>query len=358
MRRTVCIAIVAAALLGSCHEKAADQSSGIANGMEDSPTEVMIETLKPTTFAHEIISNGKIMARQQADLRFISNSDPIAVVMVENGSHVRKGQVIAKLATAALESKLRQARSSVEQAELEMKDILIGQGYNTNGQSEIPDNVLKLAQIKSGYTQHQAAYELARIDLGNATLKAPFDGVVANLTAKPYSLPDASLPVCRIIATGSFSAEFSILETELQILQLGSKVVVTPYAMPEISVNGTVTEINPLVDEKGMVKIRAGISGDKRLFEGMNVRVRIQRSIPNQYVVPKTAVVLRTGRQVMFTLEDGKAVWNYVTTGLENLDSYTVTGESLKEGMQVITGGNQNLAHHSPVRVVKQPKKE
>ena len=88
----------------------------------------------------------------------------------------------------------------------------------------------------------------------------------------------------------------------------------------------------------------------------MNVRVSAFRSVGKQWVVPKTAVVLRTGKQVVFTVVDGKAVWNYVQTGLENATEYTVTGETLKEGDPVIVTGNINLAHESPVKVIQDEK--
>jgi len=64
-------------------------------------------------------------------------------------------------------------------------------------------------------------------------------------------------------------------------------------------------------------------------------------------------VVLRTGKQVVFTVKDGKAIWNYVQTGLENATEYTITSETLKEGDQVIISGNVNLAHESPVIVIE-----
>ncbi len=320
--------------------------------------EVKVMTLYPTRFTSEIICNGKIDAQHKADLRFQIASQPIAIVTVKNGTYVKKGQVIAKLLTTSLENKLKQAQNSVEQSKLEMKDVLIGQGYRADDIESIPENVLRLAQLKSGYTQSVTAYDMAKQELSEATLRAPFDGVIANLTAKPFSMPDASQPVCCILGTNQLSVEFFVLETELQVIHKGERVEVMPYAMPQVNVSGKITEINPLVDEKGLVKIKAEIKGNSQLFEGMNVRVRIQKDIPNQFVVPKTAVVLRSGRQVLFTYDDGKAVWNYVTTGLENLDSYTVTGENLKEGMQVIVSGSQNLAHHSPVKILKSPKKE
>jgi Na+-driven multidrug efflux pump len=70
-----------------------------------------------------------------------------------------------------------------------------------------------------------------------------------------------------------------------------------------------------------------------------------------QLVVPKSAVVLRSGKQVVFTLTEDKAYWNYVHTGLENADSYTII-DGLKEGDIVITSGNINLAHEAPVKVI------
>ena len=101
-----------------------------------------------------------------------------------------------------------------------------------------------------------------------------------------------------------------------------------------------------------MVSVRAQVDGSARLFDGMNVRVNVKRSVADQFVIPKTAVVLRSGKQVVFTLQDGKAMWNYVQTGLENMTEYTVSGDGMEEGVQVITSGNVNLAHETPVKVV------
>ena len=101
-----------------------------------------------------------------------------------------------------------------------------------------------------------------------------------------------------------------------------------------------------------MVQIKASVGYHARLVEGMNVRVSTFRSAGKQWVIPKTAVVLRTGKQVVFTVVDGKAIWNYVDTGLENATQYTITGETLKEGDQIVVTGNINLAHESPVEII------
>ena len=71
--------------------------------------------------------------------------------------------------------------------------------------------------------------------------------------------------------------------------------------------------------------------------------------MPGQLVVPKSAVVLRQVRQVVFTLQGDQAIWNYVQTGLENADTYTIL-EGLKEGDEIIVTGNVNLAHEAKVK--------
>ena len=67
---------------------------------------------------------------------------------------------------------------------------------------------------------------------------------------------------------------------------------VIPYAGGS-SFEGSVSEINPLVDTNGMVKVKAGVNGEGKLFSGMNVRVSVRRNLGEQLVIPKTAVVLR-----------------------------------------------------------------
>lgn len=145
--------------------------------------------------------------------------------------------------------------------------------------------------------------------------------------------------------------EFSVLESELTMLKQGDAVSVTPFSGNE-SRQGNVTEINPMVDENGMVKVWASVTGGNGLIDGMNVRVSVKRAVEKALVVPKSAVVLRSGRPVVFTFDGDKAIWNYVTPGLENLNEYTIT-EGLEPGMKVIVTGNINLAHESPVKVIK-----
>ncbi|OPZ26324.1 MAG: putative efflux pump membrane fusion protein [Bacteroidetes bacterium ADurb.BinA174] len=290
-------------------------------------------------FEHELVSNGKISARTVAELKF-QTSETIAQIFVKNGSRVSQGQRIAVLDTYSINNRLEQAKDVLDRSRLEMQDVLIGQGYKLDSLDAVPADVMELARVKSGFNSAQTQFNMATHDLQRATLTAPIGGVIANLFAKPHTLSSPSEVFCNIIDTRSLEVQFTVLENELGFINIGDNMKIVPFSMPELEVTGRVSEINPWVNEN-------------RLVEGMNVRVSTFRSAGKQWVVPKTAVVLRTGKQVVFAVVDGKAIWNYVQTGLENATEYTITSETLKEGDQIIVSGNINLAHESPVTVTE-----
>ena len=262
------------------------------------------------------------------------------------------------MSTFRLKNKTATSKDALERAKLELQDVLIGQGYALADSAKVPPATMQLVRVKSGYDQALIQYQLAEYEERNAVLTAPFDGIVANLFAKQYNTASTSDIFCTVIDPGSLEAAFTVLESELPLVKNGDRVEVTPFALNDTKAEGRITEINPLVDENGMVQVKAAVTDKGKLFEGMNVRVSIHRSLGKQLVVPKSAVVLRSGKQVVFKLDSTrtKASWVYVHTGLENADSYTITsseGDGLKEDDFVITSGNINLAHEAPVTIIE-----
>lgn len=171
------------------------------------------------------------------------------------------------------------------------------------------------------------------------------------MNAHIYDRTNTSKPFCTLIDRKSFEAKFSVMESELKDLQKGQTVRVFPFAF-EGEYVGKITQINPVIENNGLVKITARVTNNGgKLLEGMNVRVLIQNKLPNQLVVPKSAVLLRQNKEVVFTHKDGTAIWHYVSTGQENSTSYTIT-DGLQAGDEVIIDGNLNLAHEAKVKVL------
>ena len=275
----------------SCSDKknTADESEkGVSTVLPDTKNEVAVQILKKRDFHHELMSNGKISARGKADLRF-ETGEVIAHIYVKNGDRVQKGQKLADLDKFRLEQKLSQSEDALLKAELELKDVLIGQGYSSDDFSKVPAETMKIAKVKSGYEQSKSQYELAKREMEHATLIAPFDGVVANLFSKPYNPANTSEAFCTIIDSKGMEADFTVLENELAFIRMGDKVVITPYAGGD-AFEGSVSEINPLVDANGMVKVKALVNAGGKLFSGMNVRVSVRRSLGERLVIPKSAL--------------------------------------------------------------------
>ena len=226
------------------------------------------------TVVHSLTGSGKVKAANYTDLYF-RLQEQIAHVYVKNGARVSKGQKLADLDTYTLQSNLRQAEIGLEQAYLELQDILIGQGYDPDKLDAVPADMMKLARVKSGYEQAELQKEKALREIENATLVAPFDGVVANLTAQPYHMVGGSEPFCRIVQTNNMEVEFQVLENELHLVKMGQKVEIVPQATTISALQGEICSMNPLVDEKGLIQVRARIKGYAGLMEGMNVSVQI-----------------------------------------------------------------------------------
>ena len=311
-------------------------------------------TLRKALFSREIVSNGVLEGSRRAELAFAAGGI-VAKVHVRNGSRVQKGSPIAELDTEALELALENARQSLERSRLDYLDRLVSYGYGSDT-TQIPADLREAARIRSGYAAAALSVRTAEMNLRGAVLRAPFAGVVANLKLKPWE--QASGTVCVIIDDSSFDVRFPLLESELPAIAPGRSVAVVPFVSPEAVYEGRIREINPLVDAKGQVAVVASVGSTKGLVEGMNVKLFIRSEGTPQLVVPKSAVVMRDGYDVIFTLDTSsmKAQWLYVDIVESNSTHHAITGCARKrtqvpEGAIVITSGNLNLADGSSVEI-------
>lgn len=339
----------------SCSTTKEEQKKGNEDHivLPDAPNIVKTTTLKTQDFNKEIVSNGTLSAVKKADLKF-EQADIVERIHVKNGQQVAAGQIIASLDQFKYENALEQATDNLKKTKLELQDVLIGQGYRLEDSLKVPKAVMELARVRSGYDNATTQYKLAEHNLKNTVLYAPFAGIIANLYTHEHNIPTPGEPFCTLLTNAGLNANFMILESELQHIKINDKVIVSPISYGGKTTEGRITEINPLIDKNGMVRVQASVSSsrDMKLLEGMNVKIHIQQLLVKQLNIPKEALVLRSNKEVVFTLKDGKAQWNYVTTGGENSSAYLII-DGLKEGDQVIYEGNIDLAHETPVETEK-----
>ncbi len=343
--------VSSAMLLGACGSKPEVREEKIYQLPPQDTLATVVQTMKlePGNFNMEVISNGTIEAGEIVPLSF-ERSGMIANIYVRNGQHVNKGDAIADLdMTDILRQKERKILDS-EDSEIQLKDILIGQGYSYDKKEEVPEKVMKFALIKSGYLRNQQDLEDLERSQSKFTLRAPFNGVIANIKGAVGAA--SSGIICDLIGTSSMEVEFPVLQSEIGIVDVGTPVTVKSYNPESETWEGRVVSVNPIVDEKGQIKVRASVGPDKSLMAGMSVRVLIRKVVPDQLVVPKTAVEERSGRKVIFTVADGKAFWHYVNVGLRNTTQYTIT-DGLEAGDEIVVAGARNLSEGCYVKIQK-----
>jgi RND family efflux transporter MFP subunit len=320
---------------------------------EKNPVDIII--LKKSDFRKELVSNGKLKAKNKSILKF-NSGDELLQLNVANGDRVSSGQVIAVLNKERSAQQLQQAKASFEKARFELQNVLIGQNYSLDDSNSIPKKVYNMACIQSGFTSAKSQLESAKLEYASKELKAPYSGIIASIKYKLYEQVGGGTEFCTLIDNSSFEVEFPVLESELPDISRGKEVKIMPFSMENKVFKGRITEINPIVDENGMIQVKAIVDQSSSLLDGMNVRVLVENAVSNQLVVPKAAVVLRDNQHVLFRIIGGKAYWTYVETTAENSDSYSVIanqdkGATLDAGDTVIVSGNLNLAHESSIEV-------
>lgn len=318
---------------------------------------VEVITLERTDFARELLSNGKLAAASRAALSFRSGG-PLETVAVRNGQRIARGAVIARVSRPDLGMALESAEIALRKAETDLYDFLVGQGYPARDTASVPAALLATARMRSGYDAAKNSLLRARYDQSGTVLRAPFSGRVADISLRRFDQAGTE-PFCTLVDDSAFDVDFTVMESEYAFLSLGQTVQVTPYADASVRCTGAITAINPSVDRNGQIGVRARVRGDDRLLDGMNVKVTVERTVPGQLVVPRSAVVIRDNLDVLFTYtDDGKAHWTYVNIVTSNGDSHVVTantdrGAVLNEGDRVIISGNLNLADGSDVTLRK-----
>lgn len=337
----------------ACHRRMSENTDEMEKH-EQVMGEAYVDTmiLRVTPFDKQIVCNGRLRAKAKIDLAFLSQG-MTTEIFVHEGQRVMKGTLVASLDKRERTREVEKAEHEVYRTRVELTDKLIGLGYDAD-MEDVPADVMQRAEVTSGYYSARYQLQSARTALEECNLYAPFSGRIANLEARTFQRNEK---ICTLIDDSQFEVEFKILEAELEHIAKGQKVKVSSFVEDHVTYEGVITEINPLVDDRGLIKVTARMENKgNALMDGMNVRVVAEQRVQDMFVVPKDAVVERDGYHVIFRYEDGRAVWTYVDIVYSNINSFAITGSHRKEtiiheGDIVITSGNLNLADGTEVRI-------
>lgn len=228
----------------------------------------------PSQSRKVLVSKGVIRSANEVKVFSRIEGQLLDVKLIE-GTSVRAGEALFRLDDWELKGKLEISRTAYEQAQLRMKEILVGQGYKRDHLNEVPEDIQEYARVKSGVNACASDLEFNRSKLEKAIIKAPVSGLVTGIKALSYAFVEPGETLCTIVDPKNLIVEFSILETELRKFEVGTVVEVRAIAYNEILHTATVRSIGTVVDESGMVSIEAVLSDAEHLLPGMTAIVNL-----------------------------------------------------------------------------------
>ena len=328
-----------------------------------------------------VVAQRKAAAASKVTGRLVSLS-------VEEGSHVKEGQVLARLenddVTASMEraaanlefskTDLERAKAEIEEAVLSFnrnRDLLL-QGLVTQAAYDASDARYKkaaaaVASAEAAIKAGTAALKEAEVFLAYTIIRAPFEGVVLTKNADIGDIvtplgaaANAKAAVVTMADMNSLQVEVDVSESNLQQVKQGQPCEIQLDAFPESRFKGEVHMIVPTADRSKasvMVKIRF-LEKDSRILPEMGAKAAfLQRPLKSGEERPRTvinpdAVITRNGSKSVFLIKDNRAVETPVTLG-EQLGDMVEVLHGVKSGDSLILKPLDKIKDGTRVKVAE-----
>ena len=146
---SVIIFLLVTIFIFSCKPKTTENLEEMAR-RSSRPEAVTVKTIKlePSTFYHELISNGKAYSSEKAVVPFKVNGI-IKELYIQNGQKVKAGDLLAVIEDFDYKTKLIQAKQGLEKAEINFKDDLLS-NFTTSDTTNLSAAKIKISRIRSG----------------------------------------------------------------------------------------------------------------------------------------------------------------------------------------------------------------
>lgn len=180
------------------------------------PLRVGTIVAKPSVDAESAVYVGTVAARRSVALSFPLGGT-LAAVHTDEGRRVRKGDLLAELDPASARQTYEAARAALEQAQ----DAYARMEQLHDAQS-LPE--IKWIEIRTRLRQAESACELARKNLDDCRLLAPFDGVIGK---RPGEVGETVLPgvaVLTLLDAANPEVRFAVPEQEIASIGSGSRI--------------------------------------------------------------------------------------------------------------------------------------
>lgn len=305
---------------------------------------------------------GEIRARYESQLGF-RVPGKILQRLVEVGTHVRRGQPLARLDPADSQLSTEAARAAVAAAEADQVQAkadlaryadLRERHFISESEFDRRRNSFSVAEAR--VRQARAQLDLARNQAQYTTLAADADGVITARMAEAGQVVAAGQPVLELARDGERELLVNLPEADLAGLRPGVAAQVSLWARPQVQLDGVVREISPSADTQTHtypVRISLPKAGPEVQL-GMTAGARLAGPGAAVVAVPMSALFQERGQPAVWVVDGATQ-----TLALRPVKVAGYGGEmaalsdGLRPGERIVRAGVQKLHAGEKVRLLQ-----
>lgn len=312
-------------------------------------------TISKGTFEIVVSATGVVQPIDRVEIKSKA-SGTIEELAIEQGDHVKKGDLIARLDQKDERAEYEQAQANLDIARAELKQAQLN--YDRRGrlfekglvsEEELGEIELALATAKGKLVQAKTALERATERLAEAVVRAPINGVIlqkyveeGQIIASGVSNVSGGTPIVDIADMNSVYIQAGVDEIDIGKIRPGQAAVVRAEAYPNLQFNGTIVRIAPEAKVEQNVTLFDVIieveNTDDKLKSGMNATAEITIVSKDDVLLVPAVALQQSGQRggpgaarTVFIKQGDKFVPHEIEIGLSSFkDAEIVSG--LKEG--------------------------
>ena len=354
----VALIVVAAAVMfmrGGGEDAA--KGGAMAKGQPQVPN-VSVIVPGNSAVASLVTGTGTIAARREMPVGIAGEGGIVTRVLVEPGSWVRQGQVLATIDRSvqaqtansqAANISVAQADAALAKSELDRARQLVDRGFISK--ADVQRREATLAQTTARVRVAQAQYAETRARNGRLDIRAPAEGLVLTRGVEPGQIvSSASGMLFRIAMGGQMEMRAQLAESDLARVRTGLQAQVTPVGSTQ-AFAGQVWQVSPIIDPQTRQGIaRIALSYNPALRPGGFASASLNAGGSQAPLLPESAVLSDGKGNFVYLVDDkNKAVRRDVKVG-EVSDAGVAIASGLGGTERVVVSAGAFL---NPGQVVK-----
>lgn len=351
----------AAAALAGCGKKeaaATPDSTAAVQAVTVGPENVAVVS-RDTVQSGPTLS-GSLAPERSATLR-AEVGGTVTSALAEPGQRVGSGTVLARIETLGLAEQgiaaragvsTAQAQYEVAQRNAERSERLLAAGAIAETQAEQARTQLQAARAQLQAARAQQAQ--AGRQLGNATLTAPFAGIVGTRSVSTGDVVSPGTAMYTVVDPSSMQLTASVPADQLGQVRVGAPVRFSVTGYPDRTFTGKVTRVAPVADPATrQVQIIASVpNAGNQLVGGLFAEGRVASESRETLVVPLDAVDQRGVSPAVIRVKGGRVERVPVELGLRDEARERVELRAgVAQGDTILRGAAQGISAGTPVRV-------